>query len=545
MTFVSRRLRDGKDPHVFAPDPAHASTLSSALPTTVRAARGWWGWYGRWKARRAEEKRLQKSTTILRKICFALFCVLCASVVVAGTVKALVAMQILTPQRVLGLVGTDLPADDSGFTNFLLLGTGDPDHDGGNLTDTIMIASIDPKTKSVVLLTVPRDIYVTKSDKMGTGRVNSLYRDYKGYLMRQGIKDEEAVQESLRELLAELGRKLGIDLHYAVKVNFSGFIQAVDALGGVTIDVPEDLTDTQYPGPNYSYETFSVKAGLQQMDGETALKYARSRHSTSDFSRSARQQQILQALAEKARTDGVVTSPGKLSALWKILSENVVTTMNFGEMLGAGKLADRIERTNILSFNIHDYPGEPGGLLYAPPREDYGGAAVLLPTIDGKEVPGSWRSLRTFTYLLLHSRTTLLAHPQITILNAGAASGLARALADELTRFGFTVTKTANYGETASDEASKQETSVVLPQLDTDRTSAEYLATLLHMRSAPAPDPETTTVPLAKFGQVTIILGKDYTFQLMQDLVPSEEKPLSSISSKSSKSSKSSTPLRP
>ena len=151
--------------------------------------------------------------------------------------------------------------------------------------------------------------------------------------------------------------------------------------------------------------------------------------------------------------------------------------------------------------------------------------------------------MRTFTYLLLHSRTTLLAHPQITILNAGAASGLARTLAGELTRFGFTVTKTANYGENASDEASKMESSVVLPQLDIDRTSAEYLATLLHMRSAPAPDPETTTVPLAKFGQVTIILGKDYDFQLMQDLVPSEEeKPPSSISSQSSKPS---IPLRP
>lgn len=126
---------------------------------------------------------------------------------------------------------------------------------------------------------------------------------------------ELADQEALRELALEIGRFTNVDIQQIIKVDFIGFVQAVDAVGGVDIDVPYTLVDPEYPGPNYSYQTFSITKGPHHLDGETALKYARSRHSTSDFSRSGRQQQIIKALGEKVKNEGILSNPSKILSL--------------------------------------------------------------------------------------------------------------------------------------------------------------------------------------------------------------------------------------
>lgn len=86
---------------------------------------------------------------------------------------------------------------------------------------------------------------------------------------------------------------MGIEIQYYSLVDFGGFKNIIDTLGGITIDIPEGFTDTTYPTPDNGYMTIHFDSGVTLLDGEKALQYARSRHSTSDFARSLRQQQIV------------------------------------------------------------------------------------------------------------------------------------------------------------------------------------------------------------------------------------------------------------
>ncbi len=512
MTFTTRRISEEK--------PQRVPGLIKAAPFLARLSGAVFGWYGRWKQRKEEEKQAH----VLKRILLVLLTILLGLVLLAGTVKALVALRILTPHSFLSVAGADLPVDAHGYTNFLLLGSGDKSHEGVDLTDSMMIASFDPKkTKSVVLLSIPRDLYIS-SKLMGKGRINSLYRDYKGYLRAQGKTKEEAAKEALVELGNEVSRLFHVQIHHIVKVDFIAFVKVVDTLGGIDVIVPEDIVDSQYPGPNYSYETFVIHAGPQHLDGETALKYARSRHSTSDFDRSARQQLILKAIAEKAGEAGLATSPGKITSFLQILSENVLTTMSFQEILGAGKIADRMERGNVISVHLNNQTGystfqpAPGGLLYNPPLALFAGASVLLP-VSIPEGSGNWRQIQTLTALLLNSRSILLAQPQIYVYNAGAPSGAASRLAAELTRFGFRVEQSGNLVEDRDDPAGERETSVVIGKLPEDESLAEFFGGLLQI---PATTPPADILP-DLLGQVTIVLGKDYTYTPLQDLVPVDD----------------------
>ncbi|MEK7136688.1 MAG: LCP family protein, partial [Patescibacteria group bacterium] len=209
------------------------------------------------------------------------------------------------------ITGAPLQAD-SGTTNILLLGQGNEDHDGIDLTDTIMVASIDGDGKSVVLLSLPRDLYFLHADSLTIkkGKLNALWRDERIALRRAGLERREASLKALQGVAHEVGEALGIPVHYTVKVDFTAFEQIIDALGGIDIAVPEAMDDMEYPGPNYTFEPFHIAAGLQNLDGAAALKYARTRHTSSDFDRSARQQQILQALNEKAKSSGLLKKPG-------------------------------------------------------------------------------------------------------------------------------------------------------------------------------------------------------------------------------------------
>jgi LCP family protein required for cell wall assembly len=134
--------------------------------------------------------------------------------------------------------------------NFLLAGIGGGVHDGPQLTDTIMLASINTRLKTVSLLSIPRDLYVEYPDG-GAGRINELYgRGIKAYGQARGIK---MLQDKVSEITGE-----AID-HFLV-VDFAGFTKFVDLLDGLEVTVPDDLVDTEYPNEaDWTYTTFSIK----------------------------------------------------------------------------------------------------------------------------------------------------------------------------------------------------------------------------------------------------------------------------------------------
>ena len=240
MSFTTRRIREEAPRRAIKWQPILLAVLTFGRPV--------FGWYTAWKKRQDDQKRV----ALLQRIMLILLAVFFIFLLFAGIAKALIALRVVSVPGVLGVAGADLPTDEDGLTNFLLLGQGDETHDGKDLTDTIMIMSIDAtRTKSAVLLSLPRDLYLLHTENMGAGRVNSLYRDYKSYLkFEKDMEEKEASLEAMRELAKELSLALDLPLHHVVKVDFIGFVEAVDAIGGVDLEVPYDIVDTEYPGPS-------------------------------------------------------------------------------------------------------------------------------------------------------------------------------------------------------------------------------------------------------------------------------------------------------
>ncbi len=491
MSFQTRRLKEEAPPSFLSKSFGWVRRLR--LPAIFL-------W--RHAAEAKKEKEASTRRHFIQRILVIMVAILCVLLLTASAVHALVKLQVLRIPDIVRVAGVPLPKDEQGHTNLLLLGQGDQNHDGVDLTDTIMIASIDPATDSVAMISLPRDLYL-RTSRMGAGRINALYRDFKYYLMQnENLEEAEAGRAAMQELTKELGDIFGIELHRVVKVDFIGFVQAVDALGGIDIDVPEDLYDTQYPGPNYSYQTFSVMAGPQHMDGETALKYARSRHSTSDFDRSRRQQLILQALKEKAATDGTLTNPSRITSLLQILREHVATTLTFREMISLAELGSNTNRDNIVSVQF-GLDG-PGGFLYPPPMDQYGGASVLVPT--------SWDDVRSFVALVMMDRALFLDDTPIDVLNAGAPSGSSRYLGYELIRYTLPVERMENY------EGDDRATSAILAP-DGHLEAARSLSVITGIADV-APLPETSTGTT-----IQILLGEDYIFSPIMEITAPPEEP--------------------
>jgi LCP family protein required for cell wall assembly len=209
-----------------------------------------------------------------------------------------------TPLPQLGF-GASPPAP-SGAMTVLLLGLDRRPGEGAPArSDAIIVARLEPERRRIALLSLPRDLIV-EIPGYGYGRINaaSVYGELNPQL-GGGVALARTTVSSL----------LGIPIDHVVTIDFEGFIQAIDALGGVTIDVPTELYDAAYPTMDYGYQTVHFLPGVQQMDGATALKYARLRHADSDFERSKRQQQVIIAAVAQVRGQNVVDQLNSLAAI--------------------------------------------------------------------------------------------------------------------------------------------------------------------------------------------------------------------------------------
>lgn len=316
--------------------------------------------------------------------------------------------------------------ETDGHTNILFLGVAGKNKEGGHLSDSIMLLSINEKKGTVSLLSLPRDLYI--DSQVGSRKVNEIYA-------AASFKNGEA--KGLDIVKDALSRFTGIPIHYAAVIDFAVFEELVDQLDGIKLFVPEDVVDPYYPDDNYGFQTLIVRKGIQSFDGAMALKYARSRKTSSDYSRAKRQQDLLFAIKEKAREGGILYSPSKLKALYQTLSDNVVTDLGFAQLLELGKIASGIEYEGLVSAVLNDDPTNRGGLLYAPAREFYNGQFVLLPL--------NLKDTQKFIELTLITPEVLLENAQIAVLNGSRITGLASEMAQRLRRLGFHVIETGNY----------------------------------------------------------------------------------------------------
>lgn len=252
--------------------------------------------------------------------------------------------------------------------NILILGIGGAGHDGSNLTDTILLASVDLKQKKVGLVSIPRDL----AYPLGEGRfekINAVHayaeQDYPG----EGAKKTAEAFSSLLET----------PIDHVVRLDFRGFTDLIDAVGGITVNVETSFTDPSYPSDNppNSWKTISFKKGPQLMNGDQALTFTRSRHGNngegSDFARSRRQQLVLLALRDKLLSLNTLGDPAKLAHLYSAISRHLQSDLSVWDLLKFAPLAGDFSRDHITLNTLTD---APGGLLNAG---TVAGAYMLFP----------------------------------------------------------------------------------------------------------------------------------------------------------------------
>ena len=232
---------------------------------------------------------------------------------------------------------TTLPGESDGRTNILLLGKTNEKEAGQKLTDTIMIASLDFKKKKIALLSLPRDLYVQIPETNAFTKLNALYQ----FDVNNGT-GAATVEKAVSDIT-------GLPIHAFATLDYDGFVRIVDILGGVSIYVDRDLFDPRFPGPNYSYETFKIDKGWHDLDGATALKYVRERHSDpeGDFGRAKRQQAILSAMKNKAFSIKTILDPLAISDIIDTLGKHIRTELSLEDIQSLAAIAGEFDTTNI------------------------------------------------------------------------------------------------------------------------------------------------------------------------------------------------------
>ncbi len=320
------------------------------------------------------------------------------------------------------------PAHDR--VNILVLGLDVPDGSAEPArTDSIIIVSIDPLGGPVNLLSIPRDLWVPIGP-YGENRINTAFfigetRDYPGG--GAGL------------LRATIEQNLGIPIDYHATVDFATFKEAVDYIGGVTVNVERAIYDADYPDGNGGRKTVEIPAGVIDMDGETALQYARSRHGNSDFDRAQRQQQLLIALRDEYLKDGSIAGLiARLPALYRTFSDRVETDLSLDELVRLARIAAGLDLSNIETAVIDStmtsrYITSEGWDVLLPIPERIEAVVDRFLRVN-PNVPSSISE-----YELEASPQIAAENATILLANGSGRGGLAEAAGEYLRALGFTV----------------------------------------------------------------------------------------------------------
>lgn len=327
---------------------------------------------------------------------------------------------------------------DSDRVNFLLLGVGGAGHDGPELTDTIILGSLKPSTKEIGMISVPRDLNVNLPG-YGYRKINNVNAFAEN-------SEKGSGPAATAQVISDVFNQ---EIDYTVKVDFRGFEDIIDDLGGIDVYVEKTFTDTTFPLDDAlgNVQTVSFTQGWTHMNGSTALQFARSRHGNngegSDFARAARQQKMLLAVKDKTLSLGVILNPAKLNRILGTIEDNVKTNLTLWEMLRFAKYIPDISADKI-AMHVLD---NRGGLLY---DANINGAYVLLPYED------DWSELQALAanifesapndpnYTVAESAPNPSLNTIIEIQNGTLTTGLASQTAQLLESSGFTVTTVGN-----------------------------------------------------------------------------------------------------
>jgi polyisoprenyl-teichoic acid--peptidoglycan teichoic acid transferase len=341
-----------------------------------------------------------------------------------------------------------LRGEGDGRVNILMLGKGGLGHEGADLTDTILVASISPIQKEAALLSIPRDFYIKVNGSYT--KINAVYSNAKEQsLSKTSTKDsnrnQKAEDAGLKAIEDAVQSSIGIPIHYHVMVDFTGFKEAIDTVGGVDLNVTKDLSvaeQMRIDGRNYY---LNVQSGQQHFDGFRALAYARSRHTSprGDFDRSERQRLILVALKSKVFTAGTYGNPFKINQLINNFGNHIQANMTTDEVVRLYNIGNSIDSSKIASVD-----------LVTPPNN-----YVTTSFIDGQSVViprtgvGNYKEIQSFIRNRLKDGFLANENATVAIYNGTDTPGLAARTADDLKSYGYNISQVADaptkgYGQT-------------------------------------------------------------------------------------------------
>lgn len=318
------------------------------------------------------------------------------------------------PRAVVNLITDSGLQSDNNRVNILLLGIGGEGHEGPNLSDTMILASVEKHGKDVALINIPRDLWAPDINS----KINAAY----AFGQEKNGKGLEITKNTISHLF-------GIPIHYSLRLDFSGFTKAIDLVGGLDIEVENSFVDTRYPIPDKEDDTCSIeieeKAGLTyfkdatgsavllteennpfecryetiqftkgnvRMDGETALKFVRSRHGTnaenSDFARSARQEKILTAFRQKVFSTETLLNPKRIIDLASTFGRSIDTDIESGQIPLFVKLAQKAKNAPVRRIVIDS--GRDESVLDEGNPANFAGAFALIPKNN------SWQELAEY-----------------------------------------------------------------------------------------------------------------------------------------------------
>ncbi len=376
--------------------------------------------------------------------------------------------------------------DGGSRVSLLVLGLDYRDYEGGAgapRTDTMILLSLDPASRTAGMLSIPRDLWVNIPG-FEPAKINQAYRDGELY-DAEGGGPGLAIQ-TVEELL-------GMDIDYYAVVDFYAFEQFIDELGGVKVNVPEEIVVDPL-GPN---NTKTLKAGVQTLPGDLALAYARARNTAgSDFDRAARQQQVIMGIRDRLLGEEMLTNLIERSpALYKTLSSGIRTNLTLLQVIRLAWLAQQIPQENIKQGII--------GPDQVTPTMSIDGQAILQP------LPDEIRLLRDeiFTTSGPISPAATESDPQelitaedaiISILNGTINPGLASETVDYLKSSGFNQVEAGNADELYSH--------TTLIDYTGNPHTIEYLAELLSI----SPDNIYHRYDVSTPADVVVLLGEDW-----------------------------------
>ncbi len=372
-------------------------------------------------------------------------------VIVGGYVgiKALIASSNIFGGNLFDLLSQpqELKKDANGRSNIVIFGTSEDDpygHDGANLTDSIMLVSVDQKTKQVAMSSVPRDLWVdydTACEFGNAGKINVVY-----VCGAKTSDPQEHSEEGSQVLLKKVGEFYGLDMHYYIHVNYTALKQAVDAVGGVDIVIessdPRGILDRNFDWEcNYKCYLVKYPNGPAHLNGKYALMLARARNDAGgyglaggNFDREKNQQKILIALKDKAASAGTLANPIATTKLIDSIGGNVRTNFVSGEVKTLISLASEIKESQIDRIDLNS---DITSLLTTG---SYSGQSIVRPIAGLTD----YSEIQAFMKNRLSSDAFGKEAATVMVLNGSGRTGAAQATKNSLVSQNFTVTDIGN-----------------------------------------------------------------------------------------------------